>query len=85
MDSTVEETITRQRKQALAELREANVRRMEDDAMEKAHAFRVAQRDRDLIKEARQRRIQENKDRAHRLRRHSASVTVHRWCRACRF
>ena len=44
--------------------RQANIQRIEDDALEKAHAFRVAERDRQLIKEARERRLKEKTDRA---------------------
>jgi len=40
------------------------VKRIEDDAMEKAQAFRVGERDRELIKEARERRLREKTDRA---------------------
>ena len=43
---------------------QTNVQRLEDDALEKAHAFRVAERDRQLIKEARERRLKEKTDRA---------------------
>ena len=45
-------------------VRQANIQRIEDDALEKAHAFRVAERDRQLIKEARERRVKEKTDRA---------------------
>ena len=49
LDECMQEGITQSRQKALRELREANIRRLEDDAMEKAHAFRVKQRDRELI------------------------------------
>jgi len=54
------------------------VKRIEDDAMEKAHAFRVGERDRELIKEARERRLREKTDRARKAAEEDEVIYVYR-------
>ena len=60
----MEAAIKEHRSKTLLELREARVRRIEEEAEERAVAYRVAQRDRERIKEARERRIQEKQEQA---------------------
>jgi len=60
----MEAAIKEHRSKTVLELREARVRRIEEEAEERAVAYRVAQRDRERIKEARERRIQEKQEQA---------------------
>ena len=61
-DATREEAEIAQRRTALQRVRDDNVRAIEESALQKERAMVVAARDRQLIAEARERRLREKKE-----------------------